>query len=782
MPITNRDKKANNTVVSGSVVPIVNQQATLTARGYYLNESPHDGRPMSSQGTNQYQTMVGTINRVSPVTGSVVNKNSDSGIVSSGVKVINAGVNVVGGVTSAAGVLGKGISNAVNMVDRGLNTARNIVGGTVNAISKGAATISGITNTVGGILSGKNSSSQSPITAVKQVSSNIPGIGGFSNPAAGLSSGLSSLGRGVLTSLQLQNNTQLIDILTSSGKKTQNNEIKYRIILTFEGQDKNPYDDVLVFVVERFGFLRSSTKYGVKINLPPVLVAQLKQNESQNKNTKVNVKIYQVDTENNNKLKTLVIERNFEVVVVKEEKSASIERSQTTTVFLMMVNPTLVQMDRQYTYNKIQNTKTAYEVLQDYEGYLTSTYGDNFVSKHILGQKNEFKYEQILTQPSDQEIKLPNRTEFKFLCKHDSDIPLFLNYKYKIDNAFSFYLFDDFDLKSEKEITRLFIALYDKNKFEKFKTDNQQDISLQTQLTGTYQFRDVNGLLTPGSSVNTNKLINCEFDTKKEQTSSNIQSNTQISGQVESAGGDPNRKYNAQKTTETQHQIPVKQGQSTSQVPDSAETAAARSEAAHKVFSEKIEQIDCFVTKNCGMDYLRFGVLYAMNNKKPNEQLHTPVAIVNIFRRDNDKETVLGHNAKTMMVKFSAESQSESSSQSKSSNSGQNANRDATKKAADANKNNSQQSQPKTSTELKEAGGSTKVGDMSGKSNINTPTNNMAPLSKETKIGSVAAGPVSNAPSTGSLFDKYSKNATVGASGSNSATSDDDDEELFLMM
>ncbi len=569
----------------------------------------------------------------------------------------------------------------------------------------------------------------------KKIKTTAGEFGIVSNPAAGIDSGL--------TSLQLQNNTQLIDILLSSGIKPKKNEIKYRIVLQFEGNDKNPYDDVIMFIGERFGFIKSCPKYLVNVNVPPVLYGQLLQNQSLNKQTIVNVKIYQVDTEENNKLTNLVIQRNFEVLLVKEMKTASIEGSQTTTISMLLANPTLIQMDRQYTYNKIHNTISAYEVLQDYESYISSTYGDNFYSHHILGKKNEYKYEQILTQPSDQEIKLPNRTEFNFLCKHDADIPLFLNYKYKVDNAFSFYFFDDFDLTGQKEITRHFIALYDKNKFEVFKTDNQQDIAIQSQLTGTYQFRDIDGLLTPGNAVNTNKLINCSFDTKKDQNSSSVQGNTQVTGQVEISGGDPTRKVNAQTTTETQHDIPVKTRQSTKQVPDSGDTSKERDDAAHKTFNEKIDQIDCFVTKNCGFDYLRFGVRYPMSTKKPNTQLHTPIAIINIFKRENDKESVLSHTAKTMMVKFTEEASPETSSQSEPSNSGKNADRDATEKAKEAKsgENNTGTEDGKTKPSPSSGGGKKK-------SKSSTPTNDSKPLKRtsETNKETTVTGPQTNNP------------------------------------
>lgn len=667
MPITNRAKTAVNTAVQNQVVPIMKQQATMTARGQLTNDSPRDGRPVGVvQQQNTFLGMVQAVNGAIPVVGRAVSQ------VSNGLNAFQKA---------------KGLEK--------IAAAANLVGGTTAAISRSASTISGALSTIGSMIVGENSSKDNPVSAVQQVASEISGITKFKNPATLSMSGandifaLGGVGTNIanpLTSLELSSRGgQLIDILLTHGKKTDNAEMKYRIILQFEGNDKTKYDDVLKLTIYRMAFVKSSTSIILNVNLPPVLLAQLKQEQSRNKAFKVNMKIYQIDSENKNKLKNLVFERNYVGRHVKDETDPSIEKGNSVKCFMSLYNPTLFEMDLAYTYNKIHNSKNPYEILQDYESYISSTYGDNFESLHILGKKNEFKYEQIVTQPSDQEIKLPNRSEFKFMCKHDADIPLYLNYKYKIDNAFSFYFYDDFDLTRKKEITRMFIALYDKNKFEKFKTQNQQDILKQTQLAGTYPFYDADGLLTPGNQAGALKMINGKFSPQKDQTSSSVQSSTQISGKGSVSGGDPSRTYNAQKTTETQHQIPTKKTQSINQTPDSESGTNERKETAHKVFNEKIAQVDSFLTKNCGFDFPRFGVIYAMNEKRPNEYLHTPISIVNVFRRENDKETVLSHSVKFLTVKFSTEATSEPDSKSESSAKGENKDRDATNKAKESN-------------------------------------------------------------------------------------------------
>ena len=726
MPITNRAKAAVNTVIANQSVPTMNQQATMTARGQLQNQTPHEGRSIIREGTNVFLGISQTINTMTPVIGAATQ-----------------------------------VSNSVNEFNRaqGLGkvaAAAKIAGGTVTAISRGASAISGITNKLGSVLSGSNSSSQSPITAIKQVDANIPGLNKFTNPSSlvgGMGGGIGFGTGNPLTAIQqMAGGAILEDILLTHGKKTDNAEIKYRIIIQFEGKDKTKYDDVMKLSVYRIAIVQSCSKYVLIINLPPVLLAQLKQQQAMNKMIKLNMKIYQVDTENKNKLKNLIVEKNLVGKVMEEgggggSNNASIEKGNSVTCTFVLYNPTLYAMDTSYTFNKIQNAKSPYEILQDYESHITSTYGDNFESKHIIGKKNEHKYEQVVTQPTDQEIKLPNRKDFKFLCKHDSDIPLFLNYKYKVDNTLAFYFFDDFDLKSKKQITRFFISLYDKNKFEKFKVTNQEDIYKQTQLTGSFPFYDADGLLTPGNTAGALKLINGQFSPKKEQSGTSIKGNTQVSGEGSTSKGDPSRKFNVQKTTETEHQTPTKTTQSNNQVPDTPEANEQRSESANKTFTEKIAQMDSFVTKNCGFDFPRFGVIYAMNEKRPNEYLHTPLSIANLFKRENDKETVLGHSVKYLTVKFSPESSSESDSKSESSNKGSNENRDATKKAQDANpkKEKPQSTNPPTSKGSSGRKGDSPTPVAKGSSGGGTPKGGGSTPAPQSSGGAVP-GPVTNNP------------------------------------
>lgn len=486
---------------------------------------------------------------------------------------------------------------------------------------------------------------------------------------------LSMPNNSTLTALQLGGDSTLMDILAStSNSSTQNNELKYKIFLQFEGNDKNYYDDTLFLSVYRIGVLKFSTFYLMRINLTNVLVEQLKLEKSNNKIIKTKLFIYTIETNASEvKLKNLVLERNFVVAAVVPRTDTVIERGNSVMCDLMLLNPTLFEMNQTYTYNKILNTKTPYEILQDYESHIDQKYGNNFETKHILNNKNDFKYQQVVTQPTKQKVELPNNEKVNYECQYDSSVPLFLQYKYKIDNSFGFYFYDDFNLKSKKEITRYFISFYDKNKFEKFKIETQSDILKQTQYTKSYDFTDFNRMISKDNVVINYKLPNSEYATKKTQKCETTTSSTSVQNKVELSSGDSSRFYQAQRTTETKKQQDQSANYQTIQVPDNKTGATKRVNLLKETIEKKIDKVDEFSTNNCAFDWLQFGIIYAMNENKPNEYLHTPVSIVNVFHRLNNKENILVHMARYMMIKFRSDDvSSENNNKSNPTNTDQN--------------------------------------------------------------------------------------------------------------
>lgn len=465
---------------------------------------------------------------------------------------------------------------------------------------------------------------------------------------------LNSTSNTINTALQISNQTQMLDILLSTGKKVDNNEFKYKILIQFDGNDKNWYDDVLYLVVFRTAFIKSAPLYKIRININPVLFQQL--NLMQNNNEEISLKmlIYNINSEENQKIKNLIFERPFVVTALNAVSDTNIEKNQTLMCDLILINPTLFAMQKRFSCNKILNSITAYDALLDYESFIDSTYGSDFESKHILNKKNEFKYRQILIRPTDHTVNLPDKTFFKLYCRKDIDVPLFLNQKYKIDNAFSLYFFDDFNLKSKKTFTRYFLSFFDKNKFEKFKIENQMDISQQTQYVGSYPFSDIDGNLMNKTPVTSSKIPNSEYSTKKTQVSFAEQTKSSGNKILNLANGDSDRSIIEQKATKTQKQSQNADDAFSLQVPDGNNEALKRIEIAKDVL-KKIDRIDEFLTNNCGIDWVQFGILYALNNQNPNDFLYTPISICNIFHRDDNKSNVLSHMVRYLTIKFQSD-------------------------------------------------------------------------------------------------------------------------------
>lgn len=155
---------------------------------------------------------------------------------------------------------------------------------------------------------------------------------------------------------------------------------------------------------------------------------------------------------------------------------------------------------------------------------------------------------------------------------------------------------------------------------------------------------------------------------KKLKKSEATSASTSVQNKVELSSGDSSRFYQAQKTTETKKQQDQSSNYQTIQVPDNKTGASKRVNLLKETIEKKIDKVDEFSTNNCAFDWLQFGVIYAMNENKPNEYLHTPVSIVNVFHRLNAKENILVHMARYMMIKFRSD-ESGNSTENKSSNS-----------------------------------------------------------------------------------------------------------------
>ena len=313
---------------------------------------------------------------------------------------------------------------------------------------------------------------------------------------------------------------QIMDILSSSSVKQEDKpQFIYSVVMQLDGENQNFWDDVNIFSVNKF-ISSFTTTYFLRINLTTPVYQQIVNDINDGKYPKCTLYLYTVDTLKNNKLKNLMCKKTLSIRACLAKNEPNIKTGTQVMADLFMLNPVLHEMTRKYTYNKIHTSKSPYEVLKDYESFIDQTYGSgSFISKHYLCNENQFKYKQMVTKPTEQSIEGPNgQTNLKFKTKNDIAVPYFLQYKYKIDNGYAMYFFDDFVVTEQKEIVRYFVSFFDSNKLEKFDVRTYKDITDQTQFVKSYEFNDYNKNITKDNAVITHKLPNAQYTTTKTQS------------------------------------------------------------------------------------------------------------------------------------------------------------------------------------------------------------------------------------------------------------------------
>ena len=122
----------------------------------------------------------------------------------------------------------------------------------------------------------------------------------------------------------------------------------------------------------------------------------------------------------------------------------------TTTLYLILVNPILMQMQRNILINKIYENKTCKQILEEVENEFKQAYGDIFKFEKQIQGFNPYVYEQVLIN-----------------SLHDIEIPTWLINTYKLSDGYPVYFFDDFDLHNVDKPIRA--IAFDPTNFGNFK-------------------------------------------------------------------------------------------------------------------------------------------------------------------------------------------------------------------------------------------------------------------------------------------------------------------------
>jgi len=411
-------------------------------------------------------------------------------------------------------------------------------------------------------------------------------------------------------------------------------KIKFEINLL--DQDNIQYSDIQFVSFIRTPIVKQASFCIIQINLPVFTVNQLQLNISSNNHELWDLLIYEV-TENapEDVSIDLIFEKTYMILHLQLLEQIYYSKP-SVLVKLVLVNPVLYALDTSTTFNQILNNVTAFDAIEKFEDFIDKTYGEFYYNHVGVTEKlNTFRYEQIFIPPS----------------VHTIDVPKYIINTYKPFHAYSIYFFDDFYFSEDvdKDITCHFLNLADiKNTFSQFDVQVYLDFVRLTRLIDIKDFTDPFRILDRvGSLIYTFSSAGIDF--VKKTVGSVIQTAQQLLETKEIE----DKKIKVTKKSQLQNQkIDQSTRATTIYIPDNKKNAETRINLARELMFKRFENI-CFYETQLGLPYwIQFGCLYNMNDQ--NDYLYTPISIVNIFRRSEQKSNIVycDHTCRYAMLKL----------------------------------------------------------------------------------------------------------------------------------
>jgi hypothetical protein len=411
-------------------------------------------------------------------------------------------------------------------------------------------------------------------------------------------------------------------------------QIKYEI--TLRAPMGEIYLDVSYLSFIRTPLIKNCSYVMLKINLPAFLIQGIINDLNNNIFADYNIEIYSRDESSNNRV-TLLFSKLFKILYVNPLEPLTFDKS-IYPCKLVLSNPFFHYMSTANTYNKILESKTAYEALKDFEDFIKNSHGDIFKFRHIGTQSelNDYKYEQILIKSSN-----------------DLNVPIYIINTYKPFNSFNFYFFDDFHLSedSDNEITAHYLNIFDRQQFKTFDIKLFGDINGSTKKLKVFPVSDQSlkldkeneSITITNREVKYSTTKSLESKIPKHSKSQLNNENLMIDRSVQVGQFiSPVEKQNLEQSS--QH-INI-------YAPDNEENAIYRFQNFKEFFIRKLDSIQTYETTNCMPDWCQFGNVYNMDLEDSTSFLYTPINIINIFSRINIKEHYCNHLVRYSMLKF----------------------------------------------------------------------------------------------------------------------------------
>lgn len=413
----------------------------------------------------------------------------------------------------------------------------------------------------------------------------------------------------------------------------------FEIVMDIDGKS---HQDINFCCFFRLPVIKQASYCLIRSFLPQVVIKSLNVAINQNNYPDVKLKIYLNHEERNRKNSKLIFYQTLSCINCSTEELIQFDQEKSHAT-LLLVHPIIHFLGNTNTYNRIHRDKTPYEILQDFEGYLTSNHGDIFDFSHIGSdiEKNEYAYEQILTKP-----------------ENDLNVPSYLIHNYKINHSFSFYFFDNFfvDTESSKEINCQYINIYDPKKFQQVDiqkwVDSSQFAKFQKEIPLSDYFKTFD---KDGHRFILNQQ-DIRYQHEKEPKQSKVPKkkpgNKIDSSLVNSDEGNRRSKFE-QDGKQSENQLSTSKTYSRIYCPDSVENGSRRFEIGNKTFLETIESLDLYEISQCLPDFPQFGNIYNLYlGGNINKYIVTPLNICNIFKRKNMKEQFLYHFSRTLFIRY----------------------------------------------------------------------------------------------------------------------------------
>lgn len=308
-----------------------------------------------------------------------------------------------------------------------------------------------------------------------------------------------------------------------------------------------------------------------------------------------------------------------------------------TTMYL--VNPVLYYLQVTNSFNKIIENKTPKDVLEQFEGFLTSTYGSKAFQWQKVGQDyelNKWKYEQIL-------------------CRQNNDLmlPTHLINNYKLWHTYGYYFFDDFrfDNEVQSDITGWLVNLGDINQFQSRNIfeENRTEMFAANLFEDTKILADRLNCLYQEKPSLIVKGYDMQYGFRKATQNKDV---VQMTSQTEN----PNYGYLVNDTKILNADAYTKSVQPTEQTiiyaPDDIEQGIKRFDKVSAQLRTQLHSIDTYYLHDAHVDFIQFGYKYNISPYEIDDYSWVPISICNIFIRDTGRVPLFVHNTRYQMFQF----------------------------------------------------------------------------------------------------------------------------------